>query len=213
MYRAFQKARPRLASVVTGFGVMSVGDLAVQQLDSRDTDVQRNLVSSTYNGLVSPFLLAWWNHLDRVFPGVAFPQLARKVSAARAPSARLTAASRAPAHSSSARLAPFCSPLTLCGAQVVVNQVVVSALNSPLYMLWCGHVRAWLGGRTDWADVRIECADQLRRELPTVLTASFCLWIPINTINFAAVPPHLKIPFISAVSAGWGGYISHVAHR
>lgn len=97
--------------------------------------------------------------------------------------------------------------------KVLTNQVVMTSINSPLYMLWCAHAEAWVAGRADWAAVRAATWEQLARELPGVIGASFACWLPVNAVNFAFVPPHLKVPYMSAAGVCWGGYLSYVAHR
>lgn len=97
--------------------------------------------------------------------------------------------------------------------KVVVNQVVITSVNLTSYLGWCTYVEAYLAGATNWAAVTAAGLGQARRELPRMIGNSFLLWVPVNTLNFAFVPPHLKVPYSSAVSVLWGGYLSFVAHR
>ncbi|KAK3248037.1 hypothetical protein CYMTET_42483 [Cymbomonas tetramitiformis] len=177
LYLAAQRAYPRTVAAGTGFAVMGLGDASVQALLEPKLDFHRNLVSSTYNGLISPIFYSWYAYMDRIWPpkGLRFASLMRKV---------------------------------------LVNQIVLTSINTPVYMAWCHHVEAALAGPCeDWAAVHASFAEHARLELPGLLCASFGVWIPSNTINFLWVPQHLKIPFISAFSVAWGGFLSMVVHR
>lgn len=224
MYRAYlaaQKRAPYLVSIATGSAVMSAGDLGMQcTVSERETvDMRQNVVSSVYMGLTSPVMLAWWVYLDRVLPGIALAQLARKVrhhpqpQGAPALCGPVAHVPGLPSDHTDGRT-PQLTLRPRRSAQVIVNQIVVSNLNLPCYLAWCNHVEAWLDGRAgDWAAVRAATLEQGARELPRMLANSFAIWLPINTINFVWVPVHLKIPYTSAISVLWGGYMSYVAHR
>lgn len=97
--------------------------------------------------------------------------------------------------------------------KVLTNQLIMTSINSPLYLLWSAHAEAWVAGRTDWAAVRAATLDQCVRELPGLIGASCVCWLPVNFVNFGFVPPHLKVPYMSAAGVCWGGYLSYVAHR
>ena len=59
---------------------MSIGDGAAQlSSDSSRIDMKRNLVSATYNGLMSPCFFRWYRFMDWLVPGVAISQLIPKV--------------------------------------------------------------------------------------------------------------------------------------
>ena len=180
-YERAQKARPLIVSAVTGFTVMSIGDASVQlctrnaQLPAvAGVDVQRNMVSSAYNGAVSPLFFQWYRWLDSVWPGVSPRSLVRKV---------------------------------------VVNQIAISGLNSPLYLTWCATIEAWLLGAADWEATLTTTRNHLVREVPSLMLTSICCWMPINVINFGVVPPHLRILYISSCGVAWTAFLSFVAHR
>lgn len=95
------------------------------------------------------------------------------------------------------------------GIKLVVNQIVLTGSITPAYMLWSGIVEAPLrGSEVDLAAL----SARLSSELPTLLPTSFCFWLPFHVVNFALIPAHLRVAFISSVSVAWGGYLSYVSH-
>ena len=102
--------------------------------------------------------------------------------------------------------------------KVLISQLVTTGANNPIYLAWCHHVEAWLDSRdanepTDWGAVRERYMAHMARELPNLYGTSMLFWLPVNYVNFAWVPYHLKILWISCCSVAWGGFVSHVAHR
>ena len=218
MYKVYQKAsraRPLSVAAATGFGVMGLGDAGVQRLQKQEVDWERTAVASTYNGAISPFFALWYRFLDGAFSSAVRTQLGKKIviNQVSAPCESM------PPGRHRGPTAP--SPLALgrpprrADSGPVAPQIVVSTLNTPVFMAWCNSIEAWLhsDGPLRWDVVRAETTRRVVTEMPTVLAASLSLWIPVNTINFAFVPAHLKIPYISFVGVLWGGYVSHVAHR
>ena len=55
--------------------------------------------------------------------------------------------------------------------------------------------------------------DTLKREAPSLVATSFCVWLPTNSLMFWLVPNAYRIAFMSSISTVWGGYCSFVAHR
>lgn len=101
--------------------------------------------------------------------------------------------------------------------KTLVSQLVTTGANNPLYLAWCNHIRAMLDGgdasAVDWAGVRAQTAEQCRRELPNLYGTSMLFWLPVTATNYAVVPTHLKVLWISSCSVLWGGFVSHVANR
>jgi hypothetical protein len=54
---------------------------------------------------------------------------------------------------------------------------------------------------------------KLENEFLNTIIASASMWIPLNTINFSLVPPHLRPLFIMTFSAVWNCYLSLAQHR
>ena len=41
------------------------------------------------------------------------------------------------------------------------------------------------------------------------LQATWAVWVPISIVNFAAVPMHLRVPFIATIGIGWCAFLSY----
>ena len=54
---------------------------------------------------------------------------------------------------------------------------------------------------------------KLNTELWTSLTANWSLWLPASFVGFKLVPPHLRIPYVSAVSMVWTTILSVLQGR
>lgn len=80
--RRASSVRPLTAGAGTGFVVMAAGDAASQLLVSppgTKVNLQRNLTSATYNGMVSPAFYMWYRTMDRMIPGTTARTLVPKV--------------------------------------------------------------------------------------------------------------------------------------
>ena len=103
--------------------------------------------------------------------------------------------------------------------KVAVNQLVVTPINSATFIMWGKHLEAWVQCRTadrnvvDWKSVRADAAKQLKQEIVGLLLSSCAFWPVVNAVNFAYVPVHLRIAFMSSAAVIWGGWLSHVSHR
>ena len=175
MLRRLLAGRPLVTSALTGFGVMALGDTGVQ-VAADELDVSRVLVTSTWNGAVSPGFYVWYKFIDTVYANAPLSQFAKKL---------------------------------------FVNQLVLTSLNTPCFMLWCAYVEAALDrpGAHPWERVHEATAEQFAREVPGLIASSWAMWVPANAIQFRFVPRHLKIAYVSTLSVLWGAYISFVAHR
>lgn len=54
---------------------------------------------------------------------------------------------------------------------------------------------------------------KIENELVRTVAASASIWIPINALNFAYVPPHLRPLTLTFFSAFWNCYLSLAQHR
>lgn len=177
LLRRASVARPLTTAASTGFAVMSVGDAAVQMATESRIDSNRILVTSLYNGAVSPLWYKWYRFMDALIPGLAIRRLVPKV---------------------------------------IVSQICTTGVNNPAFFAWCEIAEAWINrgdGAVNWGAVRESIVEKLRRELPHVYSSSLCFWMPVNAANYAFVPDHLRILWISTCSLAWSGYVSYVAHR
>ena len=79
-FRHFSTSRPLASASLTGFTVMSAGDAVAQkQAGAPTVDLQRNLVSSAYNGLASPVFYKWYRLMDWLMPAAGARMLVPKV--------------------------------------------------------------------------------------------------------------------------------------
>mmetsp|Transcript_4319 Transcript_4319/g.12786 ORF Transcript_4319/g.12786 Transcript_4319/m.12786 type:complete len:180 (-) Transcript_4319:24-563(-) len=78
-YARLHAASPKAVNFGVGTGVMAVGDAAVQVgVEDRELDSRRVAVCSSFNGLVSVPLAAWYGFLDRRIPGTALRPMVPK---------------------------------------------------------------------------------------------------------------------------------------
>ena len=102
--------------------------------------------------------------------------------------------------------------------KVLCSQLVTTGCNNPAYLAWCNILEAWSSNTdaeamVEWSDVLARTRDQLKRELPNLYGTSMLFWLPVTGINYALVPDHLRILWVSSVSVLWGAFVSYVAHR
>ena len=176
MLRRLLAGRPLVTSALTGFGVMALGDAGVQV--AADEDVSRVLVTSTWNGAVSPGFYVWYKFIDTVYANAPLSQFAKKL---------------------------------------FVNQLVLTSLNTPCFMLCArtlrprstGSWRAPVGARArgDGRAVRARGARAHRLVVGDVGPGER------DPVPLRAGGGHLKIAYRSYHLVLWGAYISFVAHR
>ena len=65
----------------------------------------------------------------------------------------------------------------------------------------------------DAAAVSAEISQRWNFDLQKLFTASVCFWVPFNFLNFALVPPHLRVLPTIFGSVGWSTFLSLTAHR
>ena len=96
--------------------------------------------------------------------------------------------------------------------KVIVNQILSSLTLSPGFVAWSNCFEALLQGQSLSAASELTI-DTLKREAPSLVATSFCVWLPTNSLMFWLVPNAYRIAFMSSISTVWGGYCSFVAHR
>jgi len=101
------------------------------------------------------------------------------------------------------------SSVALKPSVAVTTKVVASALVfTPIYTMVFFTYSGFAGGRSV-----PECAEYVQKKfLPTYLT-DCSVWPIIQTINFAMVPPHLRVLWINANNILWNTFLSHMAVR
>ena len=101
--------------------------------------------------------------------------------------------------------------------KLIANQMVSSPILSPAFVAWSMVSEAWLAGELKdmrgCEEVGLRTYQRVRNDFSTIVSSSLCVWLPANAVNFALVPPHLRIAFMSTVACCWGGFLSFMAHR
>ena len=101
--------------------------------------------------------------------------------------------------------------------KLIANQMVSSPILSPAFVAWSMVSEAWLAGELKdmrgCEEVGLRTYQRVRNDFSTIVSSSLCVWLPANAVNFALVPSHLRIAFMSTVACGWGGFLSFMAHR
>ena len=59
----------------------------------------------------------------------------------------------------------------------------------------------------------LQALARYRREIMSRLTATWIVWIPVHLINFAIIPTHLRVPFVSCVGIGYVALISMASKK
>ncbi len=67
--------------------------------------------------------------------------------------------------------------------------------------------------RDQHASVAEAIKAQLREKYFRTLQVSAMVWVPINTANFALVPPHMRVVVAQTCAVVWAAYLSLVQHR
>jgi hypothetical protein len=65
----------------------------------------------------------------------------------------------------------------------------------------------------DWEAMWSKVHLKVTTELPTTMFNSAGVWVPVNVVNFALVPPHLRPLLMMVCSVFWNCYLSIVQHR
>lgn len=108
------------------------------------------------------------------------------------------------------------STLRALVTKTILSQIVTTGGNNPAYLAWCNHIEAVAaadGASIDWASLRKKTSEQFMCELPTLYGSSLLFWLPVTGANYAFVPDHLRILWVSSCSVLWGSFVSYVAHR
>eukprot|EP00041_Stephanoeca_diplocostata_P005034 m.54948 g.54948 ORF g.54948 m.54948 type:complete len:217 (+) comp15531_c0_seq4:211-861(+) len=102
-------------------------------------------------------------------------------------------------------------------AKVVVNQAVITFPINAGYIGYTVTVENMLhnGGDRHKSPQGVwdEIAARLKRDIGTIAINSCFLWLPVNTLNFLFVPPHLRVLPSVLTSVAWSTYLSITAHN
>eukprot|EP00850_Spirogloea_muscicola_P009491 SM000053S17448 [mRNA] locus=s53:433545:435446:+ [translate_table: standard] len=87
-------------------------------------------------------------------------------------------------------------------ARLILDQVIFSPLSIGAFFA----ILLTLEGRTD------DILFKLKRDWLTAVLASWKLWVPFQTLNFALIPPQLQVAAANIIGLVWTIYISFAAH-
>lgn len=131
-------------------------------------------------------------------------------------------------------LPPVTTPFTVA-ARVAMSLAMSVPVNATffVYGTFVHHTTEWIGLIEEWRyEIKEATTRQVLRQVPfdfdmfwstarlkietelgRTVMASAMMWVPINAINFAFAPPHLRPLFLSVFSAFWNCYLSLAQHR
>jgi hypothetical protein len=153
---------PSIGSALTGYGVMGVGDAAVQLTIERtqdspgNFDLVRNISSSLFQAGAGLLMGRWWHFLDRTLPGVSIRKLAINQVHIFRDGCGMHPRGFGVVMTSGRRnqVTPL---LDRC------PQVVLTGSLTPAYMVWSGIVEAPLhGNRVDWSVLSTRLGSEAR---------------------------------------------------
>ena len=186
-YSAFCKAQPLLSAVLTGLGVMMVGDTVAQAVEARLVGTrgrwmnwERFSVVVSWSAVNSVFFLVWFGALDRRFPG------------------------------SSVRAVMLKAAINQVFVSVPLNFAFLVWSTSLQHALKSRSRDG--GGPSPLADLRAKVELAARERLPTIVAGSFCFWPVVNGANFLLVPPHMRVLPTVLGSFAWSSFLTFVAH-
>jgi protein Mpv17 len=189
-YQALMKSRPLLINMATAGGVMLIADTGAQYIEG--TDAPQAHVRSPAIDTTRSFVMTTWNAF--IFSPTFFFWFGFLD-----------------------RCFPGASPANVA-KKVLVNQVLITI---PINAGALGYsvaaenaLHATIGGRKwDMERVASEISTRWNGDLQRLFVGSACIWIPVNTLNFLFVPPHLRVLPTILVSCVWNTFLSLTAHR
>ena len=91
---------------------------------------------------------------------------------------------------------------------------------NPIFFVWAPTAEAVCRAQSgpgisnvDWPGVGATIKGRYRDDLLTVICNAYCLWVPVNLMNFSLTPPHLRIVVVTSVSTFWNCYLSLLQHK
>eukprot|EP00814_Leptocylindrus_danicus_P000171 CAMPEP_0116036008 /NCGR_PEP_ID=MMETSP0321-20121206/20828_1 /TAXON_ID=163516 /ORGANISM="Leptocylindrus danicus var. danicus, Strain B650" /LENGTH=342 /DNA_ID=CAMNT_0003513191 /DNA_START=294 /DNA_END=1322 /DNA_ORIENTATION=- len=142
-------------------------------------------------GIHAPSWIAIFRYFDKMFPGKMTPKsLVARVG--------FTAMCALPFNAAFFTYAT-CSHLLL--------EEMNMRRNNPAHVVVIGDLEVLI------RQMATETKLKLEREYLSTVVDSYQLWVPFNTINFAFVPPHLRMVALSVTTVFWNCYLSLAQHR
>eukprot|EP00741_Cyanophora_paradoxa_P006094 tig00000983_g5909.t1 len=95
--------------------------------------------------------------------------------------------------------------------KVALNATMFTPVINAVFLAFSRSVELASDGRL--RDIPAEVRLKVAAEWPGAYRNSFRLWPAAHCINFAFVPAHLRVLYISCVAVGWTAYLSFIGHR
>ncbi|KAG6878836.1 hypothetical protein C0992_007321, partial [Termitomyces sp. T32_za158] len=92
----------------------------------------------------------------------------------------------------------FATPRRALAARVALDQLVLTPVAVPFFY----------GSMSILEGKPHEAIDRIRAVYFSTLVRNWGVFLPMQILNFAIVPPHLRFVFVSAVSLFWNAYLS-----
>jgi protein Mpv17 len=99
-------------------------------------------------------------------------------------------------------------------ALLAIDQTVGSvAINAGFFVFFMLLKSAWEGNALDFAGTASSVSQKLSNEMVPTLHANWKVWPFANFVNFAFVPPHLRVLFSNFIAVGWSVFLSNAASK
>lgn len=181
--------QPVLTNATTSAFVMLAGDRIAQRLEGRKqasaASWARSGVLMSFSSLIaSPFFTTFWALLEKRIPGRTLANAVAK--------AAMTALVATPLMN-----AAFFAYTTSMEHLILPEQAIIHAD----------------GSVTPQKPLAAKVRQAFEAKYLDTVKMSAIVWIPLNTANFALVPPHLRVLVAQTAAVLWSTFLSIVAHR
>lgn len=98
-------------------------------------------------------------------------------------------------------------------AKSLITMLATVGLNNPCYITYSHVVHSLIKKeKVDWNNVRIETFDHMKKELPKLTKNGAAFWIPVTTLNYAVVPPSLRVYWTASCTVGYSEVQKYASH-
>lgn len=95
--------------------------------------------------------------------------------------------------------------------KIAINCTIQAPLTNALFLGWCIY---WSSPSFPHTHGFLEkWREKLKLDMVSTTLRSWSVWVPVHTINFFFVPPHLRVLCVSTCAFLWTTYLSIVGHR
>lgn len=214
-YSRLLNSRPLLTKSATGGVLNAIGDslsqLVIEKSGMHGFNRKRTVVFVLTGALlISPALHLWFSTLDRVVTLPGFAGASLKLAADQLVWAPCFVAAILSAYvwllcfRVSTVLALLCAPLYNFLLRILFPYCPID--NGSFDCIATPRVLT-LEGRPN------EVPAKLRSDWVGVVQSNWHLWIPVQLLNFTAVPANLRVLVTNLVAVGWNAYLSYASHK